>query len=171
MRERLMAPLALMVLVPATVWAAGRAAETCVSAGYRVGTAAFDTCVARVGGDDPLSALEGGALSVQADKGHADKGDRKAAEANPLTALTPARPAVPTAVLPVQPAREELPLSFNTPSPMAAPPPPPPPGGGNSGAPPSPSAGFGGWWPTAPTAPTLPAVVGPNVPAWNFGGQ
>lgn len=170
MRVRLLAPLALMMLAPAAVWAAGRAAETCVSAGYRVGTAAFDTCVARVGGDDPLAALEGGALSAHADKG-SDKGTHKPGEANPLTALAPARPAVPTAVLPQQPAREELPLSFNTPGAViAAPPPPSLPGGGGGGPSPAP-AGSGGWWPTAPTAPTLPAVVGPNVPVWNFGGQ
>lgn len=169
MRMRVMAPLALMVLAPALAWAGGRpASETCVSAGFRLGTAAFDTCVAQ-GGGDPLAALEGGELGARADK---DGKTPRVDEANPLAAMTPPRQVISGAVTPRQDAREELPASYNTPTVfgMPAPPPPPPswPGGGGSGGSPTPSAGI---WPTPPTAPTLPSVAAPNVPAWNFGNQ
>lgn len=174
MRMRLMAPLALMVLAPALALAlaGGRpASETCVNAGFRMGSAAFDTCVARVGGDDPLAALEGGELAARADK---DGKAPKAGEASPLAAMTPTRQTVPGMVLPRPDAREELPASYNAPAVYGMPAPPPPPswpgGGGNGGGggSPTPSTGM---WPTPPTAPTLPSVVAPNVPAWNFGNQ
>lgn len=170
MRVRLVAPLALMMLAPALAVAGGRpASETCVNAGFRAGSVAFDTCVARVGGDDPLAALEGNELSA-----HGDTKAEKPGEANPLAAMTPARQVVPGVALPRQDAREELPASYNTPTVFGMPAPPPPapppswPGGGGGGGGGAPGAAP---WPTPPTAPTLPSVVAPNVPLWNFGNQ
>ncbi|MGE5514791.1 MAG: hypothetical protein ACM31D_03115 [Bacteroidota bacterium] len=156
--------VALVMLVPAVAMAAGRpVAETCVNAGYRAGTAAFDMCVARVGGDDPLSALDGGELSA-----HGDKSGHKAATPDPLAATTPARPVAPIAGVTVPTVREDLPASFNAPTvwgqPVAPSVPPPPP----SSPPPPPQ---NSWWPTPPTAPTLPSVTAPTTPMWNFGSQ
>lgn len=159
LRTRWSALMALMAMLPLAAHAAGRtAAETCITAGYRAGSAAFDMCVARVGGDDPLAALEGGELS-----GHANKGEhRKAGDPDPLAAVAPARSTVPSGVITVPQARDELPASFNTPSTLPqAPPPSLPPSSPNQGA----------LWPTPPTAPTFPAVVAPTVPMWNFGNQ
>lgn len=163
LRIRLVVPMALMMLTPALAMAAGRpVAETCINAGYRAGSAAFDMCVARIGGDDPLAALEGGELSA-----HADKSDRRAAEPDPLAAITPARPTLPTGVALPTATREELPASFNTPTgmPQSAIPATPSPA-------PSPTPwNQGGTWPTPPTAPTFPAVTAPTPPWWNFGSQ
>lgn len=158
MRRWVVAPVALMMLAPVVAAAAGRpAAETCVNAGYRMGSTAFDMCVARIGGDDPLAALEGGELEGRAVPG------RKPAEADPLSAIVPAKPAAPAMVphLPAVPG--EMPASFNAPTVVGAMPAPP--------VPAAPPAGPGGWWPTPPTAPTWPAVTPPTLPGWNFGSQ
>ncbi|MGE5476063.1 MAG: hypothetical protein ACM3Q1_05375 [Bacteroidales bacterium] len=157
-RLHLLAPMALMVTLPLMAQAAGRpAAETCFNAGYRMGTVGFDMCVARVGGDDPLSALEGGELAA-----HGDKGARRPNEIDPLAAVVPGqpRPQVAGAAVPLSPAREEIPASFNTPTPVPAPPAPPP-----YSAPSAPPMG-----PTWPTPPTMPQVT-PPTPPWNFGSQ
>lgn len=159
MGMRLMAPLALLALVPATALAGGRAAETCVNAGYRAGTAAFDTCVVRMSGDDPLSALEGGQLSAYGD----GKPDRPAGEASPLAAMSPARAVSPTAVLPQRSPPPEMPASFNTPTVLEPARPPNLPGGGD------PPASPAGWWPMAPTPPTMPSVTMPG--GWTFNGE
>lgn len=165
MRTRLMAPVVLTLLIPTLAWAAGRpATETCVNAGYRVGSTGFDMCVARMGGDDPLAGLESGQLGSHGD------GERKPAEVDPLAAIVPARPPLPGGAVTVPAVREDLPASFNAPSVWA----PAPLGSGLSSLPgaPSPSpVGQGTWWPTPPTAPTLPAVVAPNAPLWNFDSQ
>ncbi|MGE5504788.1 MAG: hypothetical protein ACM31L_10225 [Actinomycetota bacterium] len=56
MRMPLMIPV--LLLAAGTAAAGGRSAgEVCVGAGFRVGTAAFTSCIARVEGDDPLAAL------------------------------------------------------------------------------------------------------------------
>lgn len=169
LRMRMVAPMALMMLAPALAMAAGRpAVETCINAGYRAGSAAFEMCVARVGGDDPLSALEGGELS-----GHADKAERKAAESDPLATVAPVRTVVPPGVVVPTATREELPASFNTPSglpPSAIPATPSPPSWGQGPWGPG-GGGQGATWPTPPTAPTFPVVTAPNWPGWNFGSQ
>lgn len=157
MRMRVVVPAALMVLMPVLVEAAGRpAGETCVNAGYRVGSAAFDMCVARIGGDDPLAALEGGELS-----GHSEGSRKAGTPADPLGAIQPAKPLQPGMVPHLPAPHDELPQSFNSPTVLGGMPPSPPP------APP----GQGGWGPTPPTAPTWPVVMPPNLPGWNFGAQ
>jgi hypothetical protein len=51
--------LAAAILAAAPALAEGRSTgEICHSAGFRPGTAAFTSCVMRMGGDDPLAALE-----------------------------------------------------------------------------------------------------------------
>lgn len=154
------APVALMMLAPAVSLAGGRpVAETCINAGYRSGSVAFDMCVARLSGDDPLAALEGGELNAHAEK----VGDRKP-EADPLASVAPVRTPTPTVIaVPSTPMREDMPASFNT-SPGLAPPAP-------SAPVTTPSWGQGPIWPTPPTAPTLPIINAPNLPAWNFGAQ
>lgn len=153
--------VALVMLVPVVAVAAGRpVAETCVNAGYRVGTAAFDMCVARVGGDDPLAALDGGELSA-----HGDQSGHKAAASAPLAAVTPARPLLPAPEITVPAVREDLPASFNAPMAWGQPVVPSTPPQSLSPQPQN------SWWPTPPTAPTLPSVTGPTTPLWNFGSQ
>lgn len=143
MRMRWVAPLALMLLAPAMADAAGTD-----------------------GKDDPLAALEGGELGL-----HANKKAAKTGGVAPLAAVTPAHPAL-NGALPRPETREELPASYNAPTVFGMPVPPPPPaswpGGGSTGGPPPTTSGL---WPTPPTAPTLPAVVAPTVPVWNFGTQ
>lgn len=172
MRMRMMAPLALALMTSTVAVAGGRpVTETCVNAGFRPGTPAFETCVVRVGGDDPMAALEGGELGARADVQAADAAADKSGD--PLAAMVPAKPPLPGVTVPVAPAREEVPASFNTPTRVGGLPPTLPGGGGGGGLNPAPVGG--GWWPTAPTAPTLPGPVSPTVPgtvpAWNFGGQ
>lgn len=161
MRMVVLAPMALMVMTlgAGSALAAGRgAAETCVTAGYRAGSAAFDMCVARISGDDPLAALESGDTAAHGN----GKQARPAETPDPLAVMAPAKPPV-AGVLPViTPTRETLPSSFNAPPTMGAPPSPPPAPAG---------AGGTGWWPAAPTPPTLPAIVSPTPPSWNFGTQ
>lgn len=160
LRTLVVAPLALLMLAPAVTLAGGRpVAETCINAGYRSGTAAFDMCLSRLSGDDPLAALEGGELNA-----HADKAGDNTPEADPLASVAPVRTATPTVMaVPSVPQREEIPASFNT-SPGLAPPAPPAPA-------PTPPWAQGPTWPTPPTAPTLPIINAPNLPAWNFGAQ
>jgi hypothetical protein len=159
-----LAPMALMVMTlgAGSALAAGRgAAETCVTAGYRAGSAAFDMCVARISGDDPLAALEGGDTAAHGN----GKQARPAETPDPLAVMAPAKPPA-AGVLPViAPPRETLPSSFSAPPVMA-----PPPATGAGGPPPAPAGGTG-WWPAAPTPPTLPAIVSPTPPSWNFGTQ
>jgi hypothetical protein len=113
MRLVVLAPLALMALGVDAAQAAGRgAADTCAVAGYRAGTAAFDMCVARVSGDDPLSALEPG------DSGTHGDGARKPAgmAPDPLAVMAPAKTPVAVPLPRIDTPREEMPASFNTPA-------------------------------------------------------
>ncbi|MCR6631077.1 MAG: hypothetical protein NVV74_14090 [Magnetospirillum sp.] len=167
MRMSVLAPTALMVLAATlgTAWAAGRGtAETCINAGYRMGSPAFDMCVARMSGDDPLAALEGGQLDGRSEGKPADS------DLDPLGAITAAKPPAMDGMLPaLTGGREEMPASFSNP-PMLGGVPTLPGNGPATPSTPSPSPG-GFTWPTPPTAPTLPSVVAPNVPIWNFGAQ
>lgn len=160
LRTLVVAPLALLMLAPAVSLAGGRpVGETCVNAGYRSGTPAFDMCVTRLSGDDPLAALEGGELNA-----HADKKRDAMPDPDPLASVAPVRSAAPTMIaVPSAPAREEMPASFNASSGFTPPAPP--------AAPPSPPWSQGPTWPTPPTPPTLPIVNAPNLPGWNFGAQ
>lgn len=161
--------VAAALLWPAVVLGAGRSAgEVCANAGYRSGTAAFDTCVARIEGDDPLSGLEQNL-----------EDERVPAKAKPATAIDalvipePGKPAV----APIKPpARDvELPAvaggAFITGVPSgeaSAPPPPaaPPP----SSPPPSLPGGGGITQPIPPTPPEINTFT-VTVPAWTWGGQ
>lgn len=59
MTTRLLPVAAAVIALAGPAWAAGRsAADICVNAGYRAGTVAFEACMTRVSGDDPLQALE-----------------------------------------------------------------------------------------------------------------
>ncbi|CAA7619432.1 hypothetical protein [Magnetospirillum sp. UT-4] len=148
------AALALAIAVPA--WAAGRgAAEICAGAGFRAGTAAFDLCVGRMAGDDPLAALDEGERVPVSGPGAEPVGDEALGQLAP-----PAPPVLPGLRLPA--SREDLPPSFSTPAVTpSAPPLPPvsPPANAPPGNP-----------PPGPTPPTLPGfrVTFPTLP---FGGQ
>ncbi|HLO76871.1 MAG TPA: hypothetical protein VK196_10505 [Magnetospirillum sp.] len=160
MRVLLMAPVALMMLSPAVAMAAGRSVtDTCVNAGYRQGTAAFDMCVARVGGDDPLAALEGAQLGAHGDA-KVRAPSSKPGSVDALRAVVPAQNHPITAPV-MPPGHEEMPPSFDMAPSLGI-------GGGmpDGGvpAPPAPSA----WWPTPPASPVL---FPPAQPGWNFGAQ
>lgn len=150
MRAGLLTATALMALGFALpVLAAGRpASEICTNAGFRMGSTAFDMCVARVSGDDPLAALEEtGALDELND------GMRPKDEADPLSTMVPPKLPVAAPIRLPAPATEALPPSFNT---------------GVTPLPASPNWGVGGEWVGSP-APTLPGTAWPTNPWWNFG--
>lgn len=150
MRPGLLGITALAVFSAGPVWAGP--AEICSNAGYRVGSAAFDMCVARFTPDDPLADLDRAMADGEAE------GDRPPADF--LTGLEQARGEA--ALVPIEPLHRdgELPASTPTPAFGSAP------VNGGAGSPPSqpaPSAPPSMTMPTAPTPPTFPSFT---MPSW-----
>lgn len=167
-----------LAAVPALAAGAGPA-SICSNAGFRAGTASFDMCVANVGGDDPLSALE----PAEAERVPVDGAGNVIAPANDaLGALDGDR--IKPAVAPVRPPKRDGEFQSVT-GPGGFPGGTVPNGGGlpdgdvpppnNRPSAPPPSAPLpGGGFVTAPTAPTAPTPPQFNaftvtMPAWNWG--
>jgi hypothetical protein len=172
MTTRLLPVAAAAIALTGPAWAAGRsAADICVNAGYRAGTVAFQACMTRVSGDDPLQALEEAGKSDHAAVDGKDRDDR----AKPKLGLVTGRykdhdPAMPE--LREDEARAAVGLqlganvqangaSFSTQAPAAVP------AAGPVSAP--------------PANPFMPALVPPTPPepprmtmptmGWSWGGQ
>lgn len=185
MRPGLLVMTTILAAAATTGQAWAGAAEICTNAGYRVGSAAFDLCLARVTPDDPLAELDAALDSEEAVSAPASdpldlfeapislRGERGKVDLAPIT--PPRRDdKLPPSTQPV--GFDHLPGAGAGNG--AAPPPP------TSQLPPStpvqppPSAPGGGMTtPTAPTSPTAPTA--PNapsfspfsftMPSWNWG--
>lgn len=171
MRAGLLTATALMALGCAMpVQAGGRSVgDVCISAGFRMGTAAFTNCVAQSAGDnDPLASLGKAQKLDSRSDGKRPQGTPQGT-IDPLAIMVPIKPDAALLVKPTAPAVDEIPASFNTGG--YTPPTPPPsqnftnPGFGGTTPLPTPN----GWvTPTAPTAPTPPTLPFINFPLWNF---
>jgi hypothetical protein len=153
-------PLLLAALLVASPALARSAGETCQSAGWHTGTAAFTRCVMRMqGDDDPLAALEDAKVK--------DETVPDTAPAVPAIGEGPVAAAVKP---PPSHERKPLPLQGNivingevissAPPPAAPPPAAPPPA-----APPAPARAPSGFPPIA--QPAMPVITVPN---WSWNG-